>query len=173
MYDLVFTKFQPHNYDIEYTPLEGHCLAQQWRPFPTMARRRHSSCVYFGSSDPPMDAHATVCNGTSHPWRTRVRSHKAPRPTNRGQSLWIMENYSTRESVAVIEKFVVIVALFVAVLLFSSCCLGLCFLSIELLNHGRVGGKVTHGSGFYKNLSLVTPSLFLHLTETKTKKLQG
>ena len=57
----------------------------------------------------------------------------------------------------VIEKFIVIVTLFVAVLLFSCCCLGLCFLSIELLNHvgvslelgqllhhGRVGQILVH-----------------------------
>ena len=38
--------------------------------------------------------------------------------------------------VVVIDNIVVIFASLVPVLLFSCCCLALCFLSIELLNHG-------------------------------------
>ena len=61
-------------------------------------------------------------------------------------------------SVVVIDNFVVVVTLTVAGLLFSCCCQGLCFLSIDLLNHERVGQTEVR----------ISDQVFIHLSSSST-----
>ena len=125
---------------------------------------RHSSCVYFGWCDPPMNTHATACNGASHPW-TKVGSHKLGGQPSKQLGQMSVEYRKllkwkkfNKLSVVVIDNFVVIVTLALEGLLFSCCCQGLCFLSIDLLNHERVGQTEVR----------ISDQVFIHLSSSST-----